>query len=526
MAALTSPGRARGPPCTPERRERVVKCRLPVGREVWNVEQSMRRAALATLVAVTLLLAGCGVDVTSGTSSGTSPNGDVVGARATPGGASSTTTPVLPAPPADIEVIDDDGSAPNRTAAAALADLQRWWSTQYPEVFGGRYEPVEGGYYAIDSGSDPETVPCSPRRIDQVLENAYYCPEDDAVVWDQEGLMPRLAREYGAFTVAVVLAHEWGHAMQVRADVELPAVTVELQADCLAGAWVRHVVDDGDSGFAVTTEQLDDSLNGILALRDAPGSLATDANAHGSGFDRVGAFQDGYEGSAETCAAYTADNPQPFQFPLSADEYATQGDMPLESAGPDDPGINSQAFISLDKFWAQTFPTVSGGDAWKPMQSPVPFDPASPPTCNGKSVGGYRLFLCVPERYVAFDDVDTIPQVYDQGGDFAVATLYATQYGLEVQHQLGLDTSNEVTSTLRGDCYAGAWAAAIIPGQAFDTSDEGLSLSAGDLDEAVGVLLTFRTDDDRKRQGPGFQRVTAFRRGVLKGASSCRTVGS
>jgi hypothetical protein len=46
-------------------------------------------------------------------------------------------------------------------------------------------------------------------------------------------------------------------------------------------------------------------------------------------------------------------------------------------------------------------------------------------------------------------------------------------------------------------------------------------LSSGDLDEAVQVLLTFRTESDRERQGPGFRRVQAFRTGVLNGPGAC-----
>lgn len=48
-------------------------------------------------------------------------------------------------------------------------------------------------------------------------------------------------------------------------------------------------------------------------------------------------------------------------------------------------------------------------------------------------------------------------------------------------------------------------------------------LSPGDLDEGVAVLLSFRSDADRKRQGPGFDRV-AYRRGVLKGADACTDI--
>ena len=54
--------------------------------------------------------------------------------------------------------------------------------------------------------------------------------------------------------------------------------------------------------------------------------------------------------------------------------------------------------------------------------------------------------------------------------------------------------------------------------------DYQLVLSPGDLDEGVAVLLSFRSQGDRKRQGPGFDRVRAYRTGVIKGAEACTKV--
>lgn len=64
----------------------------------------------------------------------------------------------------------------------------------------------------------------------------------------------------------------------------------------------------------------------------------------------------------------------------------------------------------------------------------------------------------------------------------------------------------------------------MIPDENGDPADPDLSLvlSPGDLDEAVGVLLGIRSESDRIRQGPGFDRVRAFRTGVLQGAEACK----
>jgi len=496
--------------------------------EVRRVQRPERRrwvAACAVGVVLGVVATGCGVTVGSGGPTAAAKTG-VIGSPTTSSSTSTTTTTTTAPAASAIKVVGDDGAPTNQTVVAAITDLQRWWTTEFPAVYDGeKYRPVSGGFHAIDENTDPTTVPCSPKDIQSVLQNAFYCPQDDAVVWDQAGLIPDLSKQYGPFTVGVVLAHEWGHAIQQRANFSAPTVIMELQADCFAGAWAGHVKTSKDSGFTITTEDLDRAMAGILSLRDAPGSSASDASAHGSGFDRVGAFQDGFEQGASRCAAYKVGDPEPFQFPFNDQTDAQSGgDMPLNDVDANNPGITTAAFQSLDKYWKQTFPKISGGTAWTPLKAAVPFSPDSPPTCNGSKVTGYGLFLCVPDRFIGFDNVDTIPQAYKDGGDFAVAALFATQYGLEVQQQLGKQSTNQVTTTLRGDCYAGAWAAALIPPNEFDQSDSGLVLSPGDLDEAVGVLLSFRSASDRSRQGPGFARVEAFRTGVLKGPNACSSV--
>jgi predicted metalloprotease len=118
--------------------------------------------------------------------------------------------------------------------------------------------------------------------------------------------------------------------------------------------------------------------------------------------------------------------------------------------------------------------------------------------------------------------VKAMPQIYEQGGDFAVATLIATQYGLAVLSHGGQDASDKLTS-LRADCMAGAWAASIL---LEDRPGSGFKMSPGDLDKGITALIVFRGSGDVARQGHGSLRVDAYRDGVMNGAKACVTRAS
>ncbi len=172
----------------------------------------------------------------------------------------------------------------------------------------------------------------------------------------------------------------------------------------------------------------------------------------------------------------------------------------------------------LEDYWTHVYPSLTDGEPWRPVAGLEPFDPANPPTCGGTPADGFSLFYCVPDDYVGFDNVETMPRVYDQAGDFAVATLLATQYALAAMTRAN-DQADEKTQSLRGDFFAGAYAASVILGDRSDTSS--YSISPGDLDEAVMALLVFRGGDDVDRQGTGFDRIRHYRNGVLNGPAAC-----
>ncbi|BBX44445.1 hypothetical protein GCM10009641_54250 [Mycobacterium cookii] len=126
---------------------------------------------------------------------------------------------------------------------------------------------------------------------------------------------------------------------------------------------------------------------------------------------------------------------------------------------PDTP-VSASAGEDLEDYWSQLYPELAR-KPWTPLQAARPFDPADQPTCGGQPTNNYVLFYCVPDDYVGFDAVKAMPQIYMRGGDFAVATLIATQYGLAALIRDGQDADAKITS-LRADCLAGGWVASVL----------------------------------------------------------------
>jgi predicted metalloprotease len=422
-----------------------------------------------------------------------------------------TTTPTAKKAAASVTIEGDPSTPVNKLAMAAIADLQAYWGDEYPKLYGADYKPVGGQLYALTPES--EKGPACASSYDDVAGNAFYCKLDDSIAWDAAGLLPDLQQKYGDFVIPVVLAHEFGHAIQQRSgffDQNKLTVSSELQADCFAGGWARHAQED--KVFDVDSGALDSALAGFLDLRDTPGTSAKDASAHGSGFDRVSAFQDGYDNGPDKCKGYADGDPTVLELPFNdARDEADEGNAPYDSI------VNGVPY-DLEDYWAHVYPELTNGKQWTPLKGIEPYDPADPPRCGDQSTSGYVLFYCVPDDFVGWDNVEAMPSIYRQGGDYAVATLLATQYGLAALNRLG-DQSDEKTSTARGDCLAGAYTASVILFNRASTSS--YHISPGDLDEGIKALLLFRGDGDVARQGAGFDRTRAFRTGVVDGAEKC-----
>nr|WP_296074775.1 neutral zinc metallopeptidase [uncultured Actinoplanes sp.] len=413
-----------------------------------------------------------------------------------------------------VERRPDAGPAPTAatpgrdTVTRSLKDVERFWRDSFPDIAGGEaFTPVKGGFFPYTQRKLPP--PCGGEPS-QYQPNAFYCPPGDFIAWDAQNLIPQLEQRYGPVLVGVVMAHEYGHAVQTRLGrTDDATVVLEQQADCFAGAWLKDVLAGRSTAFRdVTPEQLDNTVAGLLLLRDQPGTPAVAEGAHGNAFDRIRALQDGVEDGPKTCAGYRADNLPVTEIPFNNEADAARGgDLPY-----------GQAVTLLagdaESYWERTFPQLAG-KAWTEL--PVqPFDARQPPACPAPdaSAGG-RAFYCPDGDFVAFDNTELGPALYRQIGDNAVGMLLGDLFARAAQDRRGAETRDKA-GQLSVDCLAGSWTNDLLTRR----GQTDIRLSPGDLDEAVTALLAF----GRAGEGTGptaFERISAYRKGVINGLSAC-----
>jgi predicted metalloprotease len=397
-----------------------------------------------------------------------------------------------------------------------ILDLDSFWDSTYPAISGGvAYEPLERGIWPV--WADAEGVPgCGGERrtsYPEIEDNAFYCPDEDFIAFDDEYLFPRLEDDFGRYTVAMVLAHEWGHAIQARLGSSLPGVITELQADCFAGSWMDRVRTGGAAGLQLTDPDLRLAITGILEFRDSPGTSADDEGAHGSAFDRLGSFQDGLEGGALACESYAASPPVVLELPFNTvDEQRTQGDMPLEKLVDSVPA-------DLDRFWGALL--ERSGTPFEGLSRTVrTYAAGGPyPRCSGLTPEDFEqgVVYCPSPEFVAYEQGGTNARLHTTIGDFSVGVLFADRWAEAVQHHLGLSTTG-APAALQRDCLTGVWVEDVVPRPT--SSEQRFFISPGDLDEAVRTYLLF-TEDAEESAEAALARIGSFRSGVFTGLESC-----
>ena len=227
-----------------------------------RVESVRARRWNTWLLAGALVFTGCATDVVA-----TATHSDQLSGAPAPTDPPATDPPVTdpatdepatsdpvstdsPTPPPEQEpeqtAIDFGASKPSREydrfLLATTTDLAAWWAEQYPEVYGERFVPLEGSIYAAYPRRRDALPGCGAQRTtyEEVHEFvAFYCGDGDFIIYDDgpNSLLTQLAAEFGPATIGIVLAHEYGHAIQQRNGVlnkRLATIVTEQQADCFS----------------------------------------------------------------------------------------------------------------------------------------------------------------------------------------------------------------------------------------------------------------------------------------------------
>lgn len=423
--------------------------------------------------------------------------------------ASPARPPVTDVALGDTGVVGATDEEVDVLARNALTDLETYWAEQFPEVFGAPFEPLAGGYFSVDPGNaDPALYPrgigCGSDPGD-VENNAFYCvapdaPNSDSISYDRTFLAD-LGAEFGRFLPALVMAHEFGHAVQARVGGPEASIAAETQADCLAGTWTRWVAEGEAEHSILRTPELDELLRGYLLLRDPVGTGTGEQEAHGSYFDRVAAFQEGFDSGAEACR----DN---FDRRIFTQQPFTRDDD-VRSGG-------NAPYGALLEIIDTTLPAVWGQALGRDFDPPSiePFDGEAPRCAPDADLD---LVYCADENVVGFDQTDLAEPAYEELGDFAVATAVSLPYGLAVRDQLGLSTDDE-EAVRSAVCLSGWYTAEVGAGRG-----GGPSISPGDVDESVQFLLAFGGEPEVVPEADltGFQLVDLFRTGFFEGLDAC-----
>jgi predicted metalloprotease len=429
------------------------------------------------------------------------PKRDKKDADAESGSDGSTTTVAATRPKRAIKGYDP-------TMRLALTSIDRFWAKEFPLVYDDDYKKLSGGVYAYSSGSRIPT--CDGVNLPYLVlqQNAFYCPQTDFIAWDDQGLFPRLEKKYGRFLLSIVLAHEWGHAIQERADSGLDTITAEQQADCFAGAWAASIDPKTEPELAKLRDtELDKGLSGFIEFRDLVGMVSTDPGAHGTAFDRIRAFQDGYEGTPDTCAYYEEELPELVAIPYrSFKERFRGGNLPYPEVLP---SIKTELANNWKAVFSKAPTTTTEAKVF-----PVCFaQPVSPEGFTESTVS-----YCDDDKTLRYDE-KSMRTLYDRIGDFGPATTIGVGWAMADLVTEGKDPSTK-QFWAEANCRAGAWA-----GTMFDSNDpENSQLSPGDLDESVRTILESSAKGASTVYGTGFEQVSAFRAGVLQGSGGCKVL--
>jgi predicted metalloprotease len=352
-------------------------------------------------------------------------------------------------------------AAQESLVAAVISDLDDFWATTVPAVAGQDFTPLRGGVTAVDSAAPTGSTACVSRP-DRIGGNAYYCPDDDGIVYDSSALVPVLLYRYGAPGLVGAFAHEFGHAVQARIGptpeernarpARYPSLLIEAQGDCDAGAFLRWVVAGKARHIHLDAGAMLATAGPLLDFADPVTVPTTDSAAHGLSLDRLTSLLLGYRQGAAACHAMTLDSLHPTLGAIRLPPGGAAALVTPRYAGT--PAVLAAAGRSIAAF---TGSPVTATAAPADLASAAPY------------------------------------------GQFAEATALALTVGRQ-----------SYGSAAGAACFAGAWAASVFG----DAPPGSLGSWPGDADEGLDLVRT--------RAGASFADAAGYADGFHQGVTACR----
>lgn len=199
----------------------------------------------------------------------------------------------------------------------AVDDVSLYWEEQYPRSFQGAFSGTDTVFFSgqVQTGCGPASAQTGP----------FYCPADQLVYFDLDFLV-QLQDQFAAtgdLAAQYIVAHEYGHHVQnitgisdlmrnaqqqVPSEANALSVSLELQADCFAGAWASTVAQ---RGLLDREGEIEEALDAAAAVGDdrilesAGQEVNPETFTHGSAEERRAWFDTGFTtGDPEQCVTF------------------------------------------------------------------------------------------------------------------------------------------------------------------------------------------------------------------------------